>query len=333
MKYRQMPRTDLTLSEVGFGVWTLGTNWWGRIEDAEKTALLENAVELGINFFDTADAYGDGYGEEILATVLGHRRNDIIIATKFGYDIYDPTPRVGHQERPQKFDKEFVTYACEQSLRRLNTDHIDLYQVHNPRVDSLERDELFETLEQLQFDGKIRYFGVALGPDIGWFEEGETSMQDRHVDSLQIIYSILEQEPAKDFFPIARENEIGLLSRVPHASNTLTGEFIEIPNFDENDHRAHRRAEWLREAIQKVDRVRFLELEEARSMAQSAIQFVLKKPEIVSVLPNFTKKAELNEYTAAVDTPGLTDEEQAQLDELWENAFYLVDLEPEFREI
>ena len=333
MKYRQMPRTDLTLSEVGFGVWTLGTNWWGRIEDAEKTALLENAVELGINFFDTADAYGDGYGEEILATVLGHRRNDIIIATKFGYDIYDPTPRVGHQERPQKFDKEFVTYACEQSLRRLNTDHIDLYQVHNPRVDSLERDELFETLEQLQFDGKIRYFGVALGPDIGWFEEGETSMRDRHVDSLQIIYSILEQEPAKDFFPIARENEVGLLSRVPHASNTLTGEFIEIPNFDENDHRAHRRAEWLREAIQKVDRVRFLELEEARSMAQSAIQFVLKKPEIVSVLPNFTKKAELNEYTAAVDTPGLTDVEQAQLDELWENAFYLVDLEPEFREI
>jgi len=333
MKYRQMPRTDLTLSEVGFGVWTLGTNWWGRIEDAEKTALLENAVELGINFFDTADAYGDGYGEEILATVLGHRRNDIIIATKFGYDIYDPTPRVGHQERPQKFDKEFVTYACEQSLRRLKTDHIDLYQVHNPRGDSLERDELFETLEQLQFDGKIRYFGVALGPDIGWFEEGETSMRNRHVDSLQIIYSILEQEPAKDFFPIARENEVGLLSRVPHASNTLTGEFIEIPNFDENDHRAHRRAEWLREAIQKVDRVRFLELEEARSMAQSAIQFVLKKPEIVSVLPNFTKKAELNEYTAAVDTPGLTDEEQAQLDELWENAFYLVDLEPEFREI
>ena len=333
MKYRQMPRTDLTLSEVGFGVWTLGTNWWGRIEDAEKTALLENAVELGINFFDTADAYGDGYGEEILATVLGHRRNDIIIATKFGYDIYDPTPRVGHQERPQKFDKEFVTYACEQSLRRLKTDHIDLYQVHNPRVDSLERDELFETLEQLQFDGKIRYFGVALGPDIGWFEEGETSMRNRHVDSLQIIYSILEQEPAKDFFPIARENEVGLLSRVPHASNTLTGEFIEIPNFDENDHRAHRRAEWLREAIQKVDRVRFLELEEARSMAQSAIQFVLKKPEIVSVLPNFTKKAELNEYTTAVDTPGLTDEEQAQLDELWENAFYLVDLEPEFREI
>ncbi len=333
MKFRQLPRTNLTISEVGFGVWTVATNWWGRIEEAEKKALLENAVELGINFFDTADTYGDGYGEEILASVLGHRRNDIVIATKFGYDIYDPTPREGHTERPQKFDRDSVIYACEQSLRRLNTDYIDLYQVHNPRIDALERDELFETLEQLQFEGKIRYFGVALGPDIGWFEEGETSMQDRHVDSLQIIYSILEQEPAKDFFPIARENEVGLLSRVPHASNTLTGEFVEVPTFDENDHRAHRRAEWLREALQKVERVRFLELEDTRTMGQSAIQFVLKKPEIVSVLPNFTNMRELSEYTDAVNTPELTDSEQEKLDELWQNAFYLVDLEPEFREI
>ena len=93
MKFRQMPRTDLVLSEVGFGVWTVATNWWGRLEDAERAALLENAVELGINFFDTADTYGDGFGEEILAKVLGHKRDDLVIATKFGYDIYDPTPR------------------------------------------------------------------------------------------------------------------------------------------------------------------------------------------------------------------------------------------------
>ena len=333
MKYRQLPRTELTLSEVGFGVWTVATNWWGRIEEADRVALLENAVELGVNFFDTADTYGDGYGEEILAEVLGHRRNALVIATKFGYDIYDPTPRDGHRERPQKFDRDFVTYACEQSLRRLDTDYIDLYQVHNPKLDALERDELFETLEQLKFDGKIRYFGVALGPDIGWFEEGETSMRDRQVDSLQIIYSILEQEPAKDFFPIARDQNIGLLSRVPHASNTLTGESIEIPTFDENDHRALRRAEWMREALQKVDRVRFLALEDTRTLGQSAIQFVLKKPEIVSVLPNFTKMAELNEYTAAVDTPEIADADQEYMDELWDNAFYLADLEREFREV
>ncbi len=137
MKFRQMPRTDLSLSEVGFGVWTLGTNWWGRIEDAEKTALLETAVELGINFFDTADTYGEGYGEEILAKVLGHKRHEIVIATKFGYDFYDKlTPRIGHQERPQKFEPEFIRFACEQSLRRLDTDYIDFYQRHYPRRES-----------------------------------------------------------------------------------------------------------------------------------------------------------------------------------------------------
>lgn len=333
MKFRTLPRTDLVLSEVGFGVWTVATNWWGRIEEGERAALLENAVDLGVNFFDTADTYGDGYGEEILTKVLGHKRHNLVIATKFGYDIYDPAPREGHRERAQKFDREFVKFACEQSLRRLDTDYIDLYQVHNPRVEALERDELFETLEQLKFEGKIRHFGVALGPDIGWFEEGETSMRDRGVDSLQIIYSILEQEPAIDFFPIAEECRVGLLSRVPHASNTLTGEFTEVPAFDESDHRAHRRAEWMREALAKVQRVQFLVQEDARTMAQSAIQFVLKKPQIVSVLPNFTKMAELREYAAAVDTPSISDEEQALLDELWQNRFYLADPEPEFREV
>ena len=334
MKFRKLPRTDLVLSEVGFGVWTVATNWWGKIEDADKSALLENAVEEGINFFDTADTYGDGFGEEVLAKVLGHKRNDLIIATKFGYDIYDPTPREGHQERAQKFDKEFVKYACEQSLRRLGTDYIDLYQAHNIKLADLEKDELFETLEQLQFEGKIRYFGVAIGPDIGWQEEGEYSLTERQVRSAQIIYSLLEQDPAKRFIELANDNEVGLRSRAPHASNTLTGEFDHgFPTFDPDDHRAHRKNEWLVESMRKVDRIRFLVQEESRSMAQAAIQFVLKPQAIVSVLPNFTTLAELKEYTSAVDTPGITDEEQTKLDELWEHGFDLSEPEPQFREI
>ena len=334
MKFRKLPRTDLVLSEIGFGVWTVATNWWGKIEDADKTSLLENAVEEGINFFDTADTYGDGFGEEILAKVLGHKRNDLIIATKFGYDIYDSTPREGHQERTQKFDKEFVKYACEQSLRRLGTDYIDLYQAHNIKLADLEKDELFETLEQLQFEGKIRYFGVAIGPDIGWQEEGEYSIKERQVKSAQIIYSLLEQDPAKRFIELANEHQIGLLSRVPHASNTLTGEFDHgLPTFNADDHRAHRKNEWLVEAMRKVDRVRFLAQEDSRSMAQAAIHFVLKPKAIVSVLPNLPNMAELKEYTSAVDPPGITDEEQAKIDELWEHDFDLSEPERQFREI
>ena len=335
MKYRQLPRTDLNLSEVGFGVWTVATTWWGKIPEEGRRALLENAVDLGVNFFDTADTYGEGYGEEILAKFLGHRRHDMIIATKFGYDFYDKlTPRVGHQERPQKFDQDFVRFACEQSLRRLNTDYIDIYQIHNPRIDALERDDLFETLEQLKEEGKIRYYGSALGPDIGWFEEGEASMKERHVSSVQIIYSILEQDPAKDFFPIARQEDVGLLSRVPHASEALTGRYTEVPTFTEGDHRSHRRVEWLREALQKVEQVKFLAAEDVgRTLSQAAIQFCLYQPTIVSVLPNFTTLEELNDYTAAVETPVLTDDEQAQLDDLWANGFYLEEPTPEFREV
>ena len=334
MKYRQLPRTNLQLSEVGFGVWTVATTWWGRIPEEDRAALLENAVELGVNFFDTADTYGEGYGEEILAKALGHRRHDLVIATKFGYDFYDKlTPRIGHQERPQKFDPDFIRFACEQSLQRLRTDYIDLYQMHNPRIDALEQDDLFDTLEQLQHEGKIRYYAVALGPDIGWLEEGVAAMRERHVHSLEIIYSILEQEPARNFLPIAQEEQVGLLSRVPHASDVLTGRYLEPPTFSEGDHRAHRRAEWLREALKEAEQVRFLAGgDTGRTMSQAAIQFCLAQPTIVSVLPNVTSLEELTEYTTAVDVPGLTEEEKARLEDLWQNGFYL-EAAPQFREV
>ena len=325
MKYRAMPRTDLELSEVGFGVWTVATTWWGKISEEERAKLLEQSLEAGINFFDTADTYGEGYGEDILAKVLGHRRHEMVIATKFGYDFYDKlTPREGHKERPQKFDPEFVRFACEQSLRRLRTDYIDLYQAHNPRMAALEQDELFETLDQLKSEGKIRYYGVALGPDIGWKEEGMLAMQERHVHSLQIIYSIMEMEPALDFFPVAQKEKVGLISRVPHASEVLTGRYIQPPTFQEGDHRAHRRAQWLQDALKKVEQVKFLAGEETgRTLSQAAIQFCLAQPAIVSVLPNFTNLEELATYTAAVDTPPLSRDEQDRLLDLWRDNFGL----------
>ena len=335
MKYRQLPRTDLLVSEVGFGVWTVATNWWGRIPEETRRQLLEEALELGINLFDTADTYGDGYGEEILARFMGHRRHDMIIATKFGYDIYDQsTPRIGHQERPQKFEPEFIRFACEQSLRRLNTDYIDLYQLHNPRIGAIADDGVFETLEALKHEGKIRYYGAALGPDIGWFEEGQASMEERQVSSVQVIYSILEQEPAKAFFPIAAQEQVGLLSRVPHASEALTGRYDAPPEFDESDHRSFRRHQWLSEALVKVEQVKFLAGEETgRTMSQAAIQFVLHQPTIASVLPNFTTLAELREYSAAVETPPISEGDQAIIDDLWANNFYITEPEPEFREV
>ena len=323
MEYRQLGRAGLQVSAIG-----LGTNNFGRQLDAKATEVVINhALDMGMNMIDTANTYSGGRSEEFIGRALKGKRDKAIIATKVSSRVGDG-PNMGGNSR------QHILAEVENSLRRLGTDYIDLYQLHNPKMDALERDELFETLEQLQFEGKIRYYGVALGPDIGWVEEGEYSMRDRHVVSAQVIYSILEQDPAKGFMKLAEEHEVGLLSRVPHASNTLTGEFDHgLPIFDADDHRAHRKNEWLEEAMRKVDHVRFLVQEDTRTMAQSAIQFVLKQPTIVSVLPNFTNLAELKEYTSALDTPELTDEEQAKLDELWDHGFDIAEPEPQFREI
>ena len=323
MRYRRLGRTELQVSEVGFGVWTVSTGWWGRIDQEDAVKLLQEALHAGITLFDTADTYGNGAGEEVLAKALLPHRHEIVIATKFGYDWYTHSERQGHKERPQKWDPDFIQYACEQSLRRLGTDYIDLYQLHNPRIDTLRSDDVFHTLEKLVQEGKVRHVGVALGPDIGWQEEGEASMRERHVPALQIIYSVLEQEPARSFFPIAREVETGLLARVPHASEILTDQFTVTPRFAVGDHRAHRTQEWLDEAMRKRSQVTFLAEETGRTLAQAAIRFSLSEPTIASVLPNITTLQELQEYAAAADALEITQEEMHRLFDLYDQDFHL----------
>ena len=323
MKYRKLGKTDLELSEVGFGVWSVSTGWWGKVEERDAVAILNKAFDLGVNFFDTADTYGQGYGEEILPKALASHRSDVVIGTKFGYDFYSNEARSGHSERPQDFSPEFVRYACEQSLRRLKTDYIDLYQLHNPRLSAIESDDLFETLEALVKEGKIRYYGSALGPDIGWFEEGEASMRERNVPAVQIIYSILEQEPARRFFPIADEEETGLLSRVPHASGMLDGTYNKDTVFDPSDHRSHRRQEWLDSTLKKVAALDFLTAESDATIGQIAIQFVLARRRIASVLPNIVSEEQLAEFAAAPDTPALAADALERIEDLYENNFYL----------
>jgi len=323
MNYRKLGTTDLELSEVGFGVWTVSTNWWGKIDEDEGLALLTRAYDLGINFFDTADTYGDGYGEEVMAKALGAKRHDIVIATKFGYDIYSNIPREGHQERPQNFTPEFIRHACEQSLKRLRTDYIDLYQLHNPRLDTIETDDVFETLDLLVQEGKLRNYGVAIGPDIGWFEEGEASMRQRKIRSMQIIYSIMEQDPAVRFFPIAEEEETGLLSRVPHASGLLDGTYTKDTVFEPGDHRSHRRQEWLEQGLQKLAELDFLIEEMPSTIGQTAIQFVLAGPRVATVLPNITNLSQLEEFAAAPETEAIPQELLERTAELYRENFYL----------
>lgn len=306
MRYRTYPGTDLTVSEVGLGAWTLGSDWWGTHSQAECDALLRRAFDLGVTFIDTGDTYGNGRAEEIIPAALAAERQRLVIATKFGYDIYAHPDAQGQRERPQRWDPAFVRFACEQSLRRLATDYIDLYQLHNPHLPDLQRDDLFATLESLQAEGKIRHFGVALGPAIGGTVDGAAMLQERPMTSMQIIYNALEQEPGRSFFAPAQERQVGLLVRVPHSSGLLEGHFTAETTFPPGDHRNHRPREWLLTGVQKVERLRFLTADRALTLGQAALKFILAQPAVCSTLPNIYNMDQLEEFAAAPDLPDLS---------------------------
>ena len=333
MKHRMIGTTDVTVSEVGFGVWTVATTWWGVKDEAFGVRLLQQACDLGITFFDTADTYGDGLGETILAKALGHARDRITIGTKFGYDFYHHTGRRGHEELPHDWRPEYVRFALEQSLKRLQTDRIDLYQLHNPRLEAMQRDDLFAELEALKREGKIRAYGPALGPAIAerQIDEGAYAIEHRCVDLVYIIYNLLEQMLGERLFPIGRRHHASFLVRVPHASGLLDGTVKPETVFSEDDHRFHRvstedrKKQWQVEGLKKVQQLEFLWRGTGRSLAQAAIQYILAESAVASVLPNIYNEALLREFAAAPDGLSLTAEERSRVETLYADRFGLPD--------
>ena len=323
MRYRRLGDTDVSISEVGFGVWTVSTGWWGEVDEARSVKLLRLAHEKGINYFDTADTYGSGLGETLLRDAFGHRRESIVISTKIGYDFYNHTARRGQQERPQDWSEDFIRFALEQSLKRLGTDYIDFLQLHNTKMDAVENDALFELMEEFEKEGKVRAYGIALGPKIGWLEEGVKAMRERKLDGLQMIYNLLEQDPGRSLIETTHETNTSLVVRVPHSSGMLEGKYTEETTFAQNDHRRHRPKEWLLEGLKKVEQLGFLTESGERTLGQAALKFILASPEIASTLPNIYDEEQLEEFSAAPETPDLTEEELARVKELYENNFGL----------
>jgi aryl-alcohol dehydrogenase-like predicted oxidoreductase len=331
LKYRRLADTDIEVSEVGFGVWTISTGWWGEIDDERSVLLLRRAYEEGINYFDTADTYGSGKGETLLADAFGGMREEIVISTKIGYDFYNYTERRGQQERPQNWSEEFLRFALEQSLKRLDTDYIDFLQLHNAKMDAIENDALFGLMEEFKKEGKIRSYGVALGPKIGWLEEGQKAMRERNISGVQMIYNLLEQEPGRALIETARETGTSLVVRVPHSSGMLEGKYTKDTTFDKNDHRRHRPKEWLLEGLRKVERLDFLTASGERTLGQAALKFILASPEVASTLPNIYDEEQLREFAATPGTPDLTEEELVRVEELYENNFGLKSSQPSAR--
>jgi aryl-alcohol dehydrogenase-like predicted oxidoreductase len=324
MRYRTIPGTDVSVSEVGFGVWTLSTGWWGEKDDDEAVRLLHAALDRGITLFDTADTYGAGRGETLLAQAFAGRRDRIAISTKFGYAWEGHQGPRGQRELPHDWSPDFIRRACEGSLRRLGTDVIDVYALHNPRMDAIDDDAIFEVLEDLQAQGKIRSYGVALGPKIGWRDEGLRTMRHRGVPSLQIIHNMLEQDPGRELVACARETGTGLIVRVPHSSGLLEGKYTAETTFPPNDHRSHRPREWLVEGLQKVEALRFLTEDRPHTLGQVALKWLLAEETVVTTLPNVYGIEQLEEFAAAPDLPDLSPEDLARIEELYGANFGVV---------
>jgi aryl-alcohol dehydrogenase-like predicted oxidoreductase len=321
VRTRRFGDTDLEASEIGFGTWALGSSWWGDVSEADGERLLNEALELGITFFDTGDAYGRGANEELVGRVLGPRRDEVVIATKFGYELGSGRRDHSEGERPQRWDAAFVRRQLEASLGRLGTDRVDLYQLHNPRMDAVESDETFEALEALRAEGKLRHYGVALGPAIGWREEGLRAISEREITAVQTVYNLLEQDPGRDLMAAAAEHGVGVMARVPTSSGLLDDNLTPETTFGEGDHRRHRPQEWLVEGLQKIERIRFLcGSGSGRTMPQAALRFILDSG-ITTVIPTITSSAELREYASASDVPELSADELAKVGELYERNF------------
>ncbi len=323
MKYRSLGNTDIEVSEVGFGVWTVSTGWWGEVVEQRSVDLLRKAYDAGINYFDTADTYGSGLGETLLADAFGHMRDQVVISTKIGYDFYTNTERRGQQARPQDWSEDFIRFALDKSLERLGTDYIDFLQLHNTQMDAVEDDKLFGLMEEFEEQGKIRAYGTALGPKIGWLDEGVKAMHERDLSGVQMIYNILEQDPGRDLIEAARETDTSLIVRVPHSSGMLEGNYDENTTFGENDHRRHRPKEWLTEGLKKVEQLDFLTESGERTLGQAALKFVLASSEVSSTLPNIYGEEQIEEFAATSETPDLTDEELSLVEELYESNFGL----------
>ncbi|MBN1264346.1 MAG: aldo/keto reductase [Anaerolineales bacterium] len=304
MEYRELGRTGWKVSAVSFGAWAIGGTW-GDVEDSESLAALHKAVELGVNFFDTADVYGDGRSERLLSQ-LRKDHPDIIIATKAGRRL-DPHVSEG-------YNRKNITAFIERSLKNLDVETLDLVQLHCPPWDVYYRPELFGVMDNLVQQGKIRYYGVSVEK----VEEALKAIEYPNVQTVQIIFNMFRHRPAELFFEQAKKRKVGILARVPLASGMLTGKMKPDSSFAADDHRAFNRegeAFDRGETFSGVDYSTGLKaVEELKklcppdmSMVQFALRWILMFNAVTCAIPGAKRPSQAEQNIASADLPPLSD--------------------------
>ncbi len=312
MEYRTLGRTGWSISEIGFGSWGIGGSEWGATDDSVSLAALNRAIDLGVNFIDTADVYGDGHSEQLIAQVRKVRSEQLIIATKAGRRL---NPHVA-----SGYNRENLTSFVERSLRNLEVEAIDLLQLHSPPSEIYDMPEVFGILDDLVVQGKLRFYGVS----VERVDEAMKAISYPNVQSVQIIFNMFRFKPSEQFFAAARERRVGILARVPLASGLLTGKMRPDTQFSSNDHRnfnRHGEAFDQGETFSGVDYETGLRaVEELRSlvppgvtMAQFALRWILMFPEITTTIPGAKNPQQAEDNVRAAALPPLSDEQMRRV--------------------
>jgi aryl-alcohol dehydrogenase-like predicted oxidoreductase len=317
MQYRELGRTGWKVSEISFGAWAIGGSW-GEVEDKESIAALHAALDSGINFIDTADVYGDGRSERLIAQVLKDRAGErVYIATKAGRRL---NPHVA-----DGYNKENLTRFVERSLQNLQTDALDLVQLHCPPTEVYYRQEVFAALDDLVAQGKIRYYGVSVEK----VEEALKAIEYPNVQSVQIIFNMFRLRPAGLFFQEAKQRKVGILARVPLASGLLTGKIKRDTQFAQDDHRNFNRhgeafdvgetfsgVEDFERGLRAVEEIRPF-VPEGATMAQLALRWILMFDAVSCAIPGAKNPEQAQQNAAAADLPALTPAQMSEVERIY----------------
>ena len=312
MKYRTLGKTGMQVSVIGLGT-MVHAGHFGPMKDSESLSAIETALDLGVNFIDTSDAYGAGYSETLLGNALKGKRDKVILATKGGNVMTGPN------RGKRIFDPDYISRVMEESLTRLQTDYIDLYQLHNPTVDVIERGEVWAVLERAKQAGKIRHYGVSINS----MEEGIAAGKDGRAETIQVEYNLLAQEPAEKMFPLAQQANVGIIARVPLRRGILTGKLTaaDEQRFQGEDVRARSfKGEAFAKELAKADQLRFLVHGKVRTFVQAALAFCIAHPAVSITIPGARNSAQMGENAAGADV----EIPRADLDrvaELWRRGF------------
>ncbi|HEY0755608.1 MAG TPA: aldo/keto reductase [Ktedonobacteraceae bacterium] len=317
MEYRILGRTGWNISEISFGAWGIGGDAWGSTDDRSSLAALRQALDLGVNFIDTADVYGDGHSERLIAQVRKERSEQIIVATKAGRRL---NPHVA-----ASFTRENLTSFVERSLRNLATEALDLLQLHCPPSEVYDMPEVFAILDNLVQQGKLRFYGVS----VERVDEALKAISYPNVQSVQIIFNMFRYKPAAEFFAAARAHNVGILARVPLASGLLTGKLRADSAFSQNDHRNYNRhgeAFDQGETFSGVEYATGLRaVEELRplvptdtTLAQFALRWILMFPEVSAAIPGAKTPAQAIENIQAAQLAPLSTATMSRIQEIYD---------------